>query len=224
MKKRIKLADRVLPNYTRGEEIMNMTTHIIGGVLGVVALILCAVKSLIRGNGYGLAASVIYGLSLIALYTISSVYHGLRPGTAKKVMQVVDHCTIYLLIVGSYTVVVLSAIRPVYPELGWGLFVFEWLMTALAVTLTAIDLKKYSVFSMICYIGMGWAVIPFWRQTLEVLTKPGFLLLLSGGIAYTIGSILYGLGKKRKWMHSVFHIFVVLGSFLQFLSVLLYAL
>ncbi|MBR3973165.1 MAG: hemolysin III family protein [Oscillospiraceae bacterium] len=224
MKKRIKLADRQLPNYSKGEEIMNMTTHIVGGALGAVALIMCVVKSVVNSNGYGLVTSIIYGLSLITLYTMSSVYHGMHPCTAKKVMQVIDHCTIYLLISGSYTVIVLSALRPVYPELGWGLFVFEWAMTALAVTLTAIDLKKYNVFSMVCYIGMGWAVIPFWRQTLEVLTMPGFLLLLLGGIAYTIGSILYGIGKKRKWMHSVFHIFVVLGSFLQFLSVLLYAL
>ena len=224
MKKRIKLADRQLPNYSKGEEIMNMTTHIVGGALGAVALIMCVVKSVVNSNGYGLVTSIIYGLSLITLYTMSSVYHGMHPCTAKKVMHVIDHCTIYLLISGSYTVIVLSALRPVYPELGWGLFVFEWAMTALAVTLTAIDLKKYNVFSMVCYIGMGWAVIPFWRQTLEVLTMPGFLLLLLGGIAYTIGSILYGIGKKRKWMHSVFHIFVVLGSFLQFLSVLLYAL
>ena len=224
MKKRIKLADRQLPNYSKGEEIMNMTTHIVGGALGAVALIMCVVRSVINSNGYGLVTSIIYGLSLITLYTMSSVYHGMRPCTAKKVMQVIDHCTIYLLISGSYTVIVLSAIRPVYPELGWGLFIFEWAMTALAVTLTAIDLKKYNVFSMVCYIGMGWAVIPFWRQTLEVLTMPGFILLLLGGIAYTIGAILYGLGKKRKWMHSVFHIFVVLGSFLQFLAVVLYAL
>ena len=224
MTHRIKLADRVLPNYTRGEEIMNMTTHIVGGALGVIALILCTAKSIALQNAWGPVSSLVYGISLITLYTMSSVYHGMRPSTAKKVMQVVDHCTIYLLISGSYTVVVLSAIRPAYPVLGWGLFIFEWTMTALAVTLTAIDLKKYSVFSMVCYIGMGWAVIPFWRQTLEVLTRPGFLLLLLGGIAYTIGSVLYGLGKKRKWMHSVFHIFVVLGSLLQFLCVVLYAI
>ena len=224
MKKRIKLADRVLPNYTRGEEMLNMITHIVGGGLGVVALISCVAKAVQTSNGYGVVASIIYGLSLIALYTISSVYHGMKPGMAKKVLQVVDHCTIYLLISGSYTAVVLSALRPVYPALGWGLFIFEWAMTALAVTLTAIDLKKFSVFSMVCYIGMGWAVIPFWRQVIEVLTLPGFLLLLFGGVAYTVGSVLYGLGKRHKWMHSVFHIFVVLGSFLQYLSVLLYAL
>ena len=118
----------------------------------------------------------------------------------------------------------LSALRPVYPGLGWGLFAFEWVLAALACALTAIDLKRYNVFSMICYIGMGWAVIPFARQVLEVLSCPGFWLLLSGGIAYTVGAVLYCIGSKRRWMHSVFHIFVVLGSILQFFAVFLYAL
>ena len=102
--------------------------------------------------------------------------------------------------------------------------IFQWALTALAVTLTAIDLKKYRVFSMICYIGMGWAIIFFAKQAMQALTFPGFLLLLLGGIAYTVGSILYGLGKRRKWMHSVFHIFVVLGALLQFFCVLFYAI
>ena len=221
--KRTKLSDRQLPNYTRGEEIMNMVTHIVGGAIGIVALTLCVIRAALNDNVWGIVTSAVYGTTMITMFTISSVYHGLKPNLGKKVMQVIDHCTIYFLIAGTYTVVVLSAIRPMYPTLGWGLFTFEWTMVALATTFTAIDLKKYDVFSMICYIGMGWAVIPFWRQTLEVLSTPGFLLLLFGGIAYTVGSILYGLGKKRKWMHSVFHIFVVLGALLQFLSVLLYA-
>ncbi|MGM9590261.1 MAG: hemolysin III family protein [Faecousia sp.] len=222
--KRTKLADRVLPDYTRGEEIMNMVTHIVGGAIGVVALTLCVIFAALHKNLWGIITSAVYGSSMITMFTISSVYHGLRPTLGKKVMQAIDHCTIYFLIAGTYTVITLSAIRPVYPGIGWGLFAFEWTLTALAATLTAIDLKKYNVFSMICYIGMGWAVIPFWRQTLEVLTLPGFLLLLFGGIAYTIGSVLYGLGRKRRWMHSVFHIFVVLGAVLQFFAVLLYAL
>ena len=222
--KRTKLSARVLPNYSRGEECMNTVTHIVGGGLSVAALVLCVVRAALRGNPWGVAASAIYGVSLIALYTVSSVYHGLRPGMGKKVMQVVDHCTIYFLIAGTYTPVVLSALRPVYPGLAWGLFAFEWALAALACTLTAIDLKRYNVFSMICYIGMGWAVIPFARQALTVMTVPGFWLLLTGGIAYTIGAVLYGLGSKRKWMHSVFHIFVVLGSILQFLAVFLCAL
>ena len=222
--KRIKIADRKLPNYTRSEELMNTLTHAAGVLMAVAALVLCIVRSSANSNPYGVVSSVIYGISMTAVFAISSVYHGMKPGFAKKVMQVVDHCTIYFLIAGSYTAIVLSAVRPVFPALGWGLFVFEWALAALAITLTAIDLKKYNTFSMICYIGMGWAVIPFWRQVLSVLTMPGFLLLLFGGIAYTIGAVLYGLGRKRKWMHSIFHIFVVLGALLQFLSVWLYAL
>lgn len=221
--KRTRLSDRQLPDYTRGEEQMNMITHILGSVISIVALTLCVIRSALHHNVFGIVTSAVYGASMIAMFTISSVYHGLKPNMGKKVMQVIDHCTIYFLIAGTYTVVVLSALRPVYPALGWGLFAFEWTLALIAAAFTAIDLKKYEIFSMICYIGMGWAVIPFWRQTLEVLTLPGFLLLLSGGIAYTIGSILYGLGKKRKWMHSVFHIFVDLGALLQFLSVYLYA-
>ena len=222
--KRTKLANRRLPNYSRGEEIMNMVTHIVGGGLSVIGLICCVVRSALHRNVWGIGTSLLYGASLIAMYTISSVYHGLRTNYSKKVMQVLDHCTIYFLIAGTYTVVLLSALRPAYPKIAWSIFLLEWGLAALACTLTAIDLKKYSVFSMVCYIGMGWAIIPFWRQVLEVLSPWGFGLLLWGGIAYTIGSILYGLGKKKKWMHSVFHIFVVLGSLLQFLAVVLFAL
>ena len=222
--KRTKLSDRRLPDYTRGEEIMNMVTHIVGGAMGIAVLTLCVIRAALHGNVYGIVTSTLYGASMITMYTISSVYHGLKPNLGKKVMQVIDHCTIYFLIAGTYTVILLSALRPIYPLLAWGIFIFEWALAALATTLTAIDLKKYSVFSMICYIGMGWAIIPFWHQVLEVLGGTGFGLLLCGGIAYTIGSILYGLGKRKKWMHSVFHIFVILGSLLQFFAVLFYAL
>ena len=224
MKKRTRLADRKLPNYSRAEERMNMVTHIVGGGLGVAALVLCVLRAAGRENGFGVFAAVIYGVSMITLYTMSSVYHGLRPGTAKKVMQVLDHCTIYFLISGSYTPFVLSAIRPAYPALGWGLFTFEWTLTILAVVLTAIDLKKYKVFSMICYIGMGWAIFPFAGILVETVSFTGFLLVLLGGVAYTIGAVLYGIGSRRPWMHGVFHIFVVLGSLLQFMAIYGYAL
>ena len=222
--KRTKLKDRQLPSYTRGEERMNTITHVVGAILGVTALVLCVLEAASKGNTWGVVGSCIYGVSMIALYCVSSVYHGMMPGTGKKVMQVIDHCTIYLLIAGTYTPVVLSAIRPVFPALGWGLFAFVWTLAVVAVVLTAIDLKKYNVFSLACYIGIGWAILPFMKQTVQVLTMPGFLLLLFGGIAYTIGAVLYGIGGKKKWMHSVFHIFVVLGSGLQFLSILGYAL
>lgn len=224
MRKRLKLSERLLPNYTRGEEIMNMVTHIVGGGMGVIALTLCVILAALRGNTYGVVGSAIYGGCMIALYTMSSVYHGMRPGTAKKVMQIIDHCTIYFLIAGTYTVISLSALRPMYPVLGWGMLAFQWALTALAVTLTAIDLKKYNAFSMICYICMGWAILPFMKQAMTAMTVPGFMLLLSGGIAYTVGAVLYGVGSKKRWFHSVFHIFVDLGSLLQFLSILLYVI
>jgi len=224
MMKRTKLQDRLLPSYTKGEERMNMISHIVGGGLGVLILVLCVLRSALHGTVWGIVSSAIYGGSMICLYTMSSVYHGLKSGTGKKVMQIIDHCTIYFLIAGTYTPITLSALRPVYPAISWGLFFFEWALTAAAVTLTAIDLKKYKAFSMICYIGMGWAILPFMPQAMETMTLPGFWLLLSGGISYTLGAILYGIGSKKKWFHSVFHIFVVLGSILQFLSIFLYAL
>lgn len=222
--KRTRLADRRLPDYTKGEEIMNMVTHIVGGALGVVVLVLCVIRAASHGSAWGAITSVVYGVSMIALYTMSSVYHGLRPGTGKKVLQVLDHCTIYFLIAGTYTPIVLTAVRPVYPAIGWGLFVFEWALAALATTLTAIDLKKYNVFSMICYIGMGWAVIPFAGVIVEIMEMGGFLFLLLGGISFTIGAVLYGIGSRKRWMHSVFHIFVVLGTLLQFFAVYFYAI
>ena len=224
MHKRTKLRDRVLPDYTRGEEIMNMVTHIVGGGLGILVLALCVLRAAFYQNVYGIVGGAIYGVSMILLYTMSSVYHGMKPCTGKKVMQVLDHCTIYFLIAGTYSVIALSALRPVNPWLGWGILIFQWTLTALAVTLTAIDLHKYNVFSMVCYIFMGWCIILFLPSAVKALTPAGFYWMLSGGIAYTIGAVLYGIGSKVRWMHSVFHIFVVLGSLLQFISVFCYCL
>ena len=217
--KRTKLSDRVLPDYTRGEEIMNMVTHIVGGSLGVAALVLCVVRAALNGDWLDITGAAVYGASIITLYTISSVYHGLPPGIGKKVMQVIDHCTIYFLIAGSYTPVVLSALRPVYPQIGWGLLAAQWILATLGATFTAIDLHRYRIFSMICYIGMGWGIILFLPQTIEVIGMLSFGLLLAGGIAYTIGAVLYGIGAKKHWMHSVFHIFVVIGTVFQFFAI-----
>ena len=224
MRKRIMLSDRRLPAYTKGEEIMNMVTHIVGGAFGLLVLVLCVIRCAHSTNIPGVIGSAICGTAMIALYTVSSVYHGLLPCTGKKVMQIIDHCTIYFLICGTYTPILLSAFLPVYPELCWGLLAAEWALAILAATLTAIDLKKYTVFSMICYIGMGWGIVFFLEQTLHVMTLPGFVLLLTGGIVYTIGAILYGIGSKHHWFHAVFHIFVFLGSLFQFFAIYFYAL
>ena len=221
MKKRLQLKERVLPRYSRGEEVMNMVTHIVGGGMGLLVLTLC----LLKAEGVAsVVGSAVYGLAMIALYTVSSIYHGLRPEMAKKVMQVLDHCTIYVLIAGTYTPILLIAFRTVYPGICWGLMAMEWALAALAVTLTAIDLKKYNAFSMVCYIFLGWGIVFFLPQTVEVLGKTGFGWLLAGGIAYTVGAVLYGIGSKKPWFHSVFHIFVVLGSFLQAVAICFYVL
>lgn len=219
--KRTKIKDRVLPVYSRGEEVMNMVTHIAGGGFAIIVLLLCLLK--VRDAG-AIIGSCIYGISMLITYTMSSVYHGLPVCTGKKVMRVLDHCAIYFLIAGTYTPITLCAFVPVYPAIGWGLLAMQWGLTALAVTLTAIDLKKYKAFSMVCYIFMGWGIIFFLPQTLEVVGRSGFCWLLAGGIAYTIGAVLFGIGKKLKWMHSVFHIFVLLGSILQFVAIYYYVL
>ena len=219
--KRIKLSQRQLPDYTRGEEVMNMVTHIVGGGIALAALL----GSVFMTSGpWELTGMLIYSISMICLYTMSSVYHGLIPSMGKKVLQVLDHCAIYFLIAGTYTPIALCALRPVYPFLGWGILAAQWGLAALAVTLTAIDLKKYNVFSMICYVGMGWMILPFINQARQVLTNPGFYWLLAGGIAYTLGAILYGIGSKKRWFHSIFHIFVVLGSALQLICIMFYVI
>lgn len=216
MRKRTKLCDRALPVYSIGEEITNTATHLIGGMLGIAALILCVQKAAACRGAAEVAGAAIYGSCLVILYSISSLYHGLRPGMAKKVLQVLDHCAIYFLIAGSYSLVCLGAIRRADPGLGWGILALEWVLCIIATVLTAIDLKRYKVFSMVCYIGMGWAIIPLAALLFEIMTPAGFWLLLAGGISYTIGAVLFGM--KKKWMHSVFHVFVVLGSVLQFFA------
>lgn len=217
--KRTKLQDRVLPYYRKGEEIMNMVTHIAGGALAVIGSIALLWKAV---GLFQLWGAIVYSVALVGVYTMSSVYHGLKAGLGKKVMQVIDHCAIYFLIAGTYTPVMLCAFVPVYPAIGWGLLVLQWVLAALAVTLTAIDLKKYKVFSMVCYIAMGWGIVFFLPQTMKVLTTSGFYWLLAGGIAYTIGAVLFGLGKRLPWMHSVFHIFVILGSVFQYVAIIGY--
>ncbi len=214
-----------VPKYTKGEEVFNMVTHIVGGGVGVAVTALCVIFAAIKGNVWGVVGSAIYGGMMIVLYTMSSIYHGLRPSlTAKKVFRVIDHCSIYLLIAGTYTPIALCTVREAAPVTGWVLFGAVWAMAALGITLTAVNLEKYKVFSMICYIGMGWCVIFSWKTVTAALGGAGTAFLLLGGIAYTVGAVIYGLGRKFKYMHSVFHIFCVIGSLLQFFCIFFYVI
>ncbi|MDD6278717.1 MAG: hemolysin III family protein [Ruminococcus sp.] len=221
---RTKLCDRKLPDYTHGEELFNMISHITGAALGIVALVLCVLFAAAHNNVFSVVSSAIYGASLIMLYTMSSVYHGLRPNMAKRVMQVIDHCTIYFLIAGTYTPILLCAVRKISPALAWILFGVVWGVSAIATVFTAIDLKKYSKLSMVCYIGIGWVIVLAAKTTYQAIGAGGFAFLLIGGIFYTVGAVLYGLGKKRRYMHSVFHLFVVAGSMMHFFCIFFYVI
>ena len=222
--KRTKLIDRKLPSYSRGEEIFNMTSHIIGGGFGVIALVSCVIYSFVKGNVYSIIGSFIYGISMVMLYTMSSIYHGLKNETAKKVFQIIDHCTIFILIAGTYTPILLSAVRTVEPILAWGLLGFIWGVSILGIILNAIDLKKYSTFSMVCYLLLGWCIVFGGKAAIASIPKDAFIYILLGGVSYTVGAVFYGAAAKKKipYIHSVFHIFVVLGSILQYLAIILY--
>lgn len=224
--KRTKLIDRKLPDYTRGEEIFNMVSHITGGALGVVVCALCVVKAFLNYDAYQITGAFIYGFSMVILYTVSSVYHGLKHETAKKVMQVIDHCSVFILISGTYTPIALTALREYSTALGWVVFGVVWGMSAIGITLNAIDLNKYGLFSAFCYMGQGWCIVLTGKAAINAIGFGGFMWLLAGGIAYTIGAVLYGIAGKKtvRYMHSVFHIFVVIGSFLQFIAILFYVL
>ncbi len=221
---RTPIKERKLPNYTKGEEIANMVTHIVGGAVGIVILLISLQISISHRNVWGIVSGSIFGFSVIALYTVSSVYHGLKCCTGKKVMQVIDHCTIYLLIVGTYTPILLSGIRPAYPVIAWTVFGVEWALALAAATFTAIDLSKYKKLSMICYLGMGWCIVAVLKQTINVMTLRGFLMLLSGGIAYTVGAVLYKIGAKKPIFHTVFHVLTVVGTTLQAIAIFGYVL
>jgi hemolysin III len=227
MMKRTPLSERTLPSYSRGEEIFNMVSHTVGGAFAFFVILACVIVAAGRNNTWGVATGVVYGLSMLALYTMSSIYHGLNPKkaeTAKKVMQVIDHCTIYLLIAGTYTPILLVSIRNSDPLLAWILFGVIWVSAALGIILTAIDLKRFRVFSMACYICSGWMIVVVLPRILLILPRAAFALLLAGGIAYTLGAVFYGIGSKKKYMHCAFHVFVLLGSILHFICIINYVM
>lgn len=223
--KRTKLNDRILPQYTKGEEIFNMVSHIVGAAAGIIIVIASCIIGAMRHDTYGIVAGIVFGLSMIVLYTMSSIYHGLNPKLkSKKIFQILDHCAIFILIAGSYTPFALCTLRGHSISLGWTIFGIIWGFAILGIVLNSIDLKKFKIFSMICYLVMGWCIIMKVNILPSLLTIPGFILLLVGGIIYTIGAVLYGVGKKHKYMHSIFHLCVFLGNLLHAICVLVFVI
>lgn len=212
----------LVPKYSLSEELISAISHGIGALLSIAALVLTIVMSAKHHNAVAVVSSVIYGTMLIILYTMSTLYHSFKPTCkAKKVFRIFDHCSIFLLIFGSYTPYVLVALQG---TLGWIIFSIILGATILGITLNAINLEKFKVLSMICYLCMGWLIIFAFKDICNCVEKNGIILLVLGGIVYTVGAIIFGLGKKIKYMHSVWHFFVLTGSILQFFSIYLYVL
>ena len=215
------LIARPLPNYTKFEELLNSLSHALGAVFGIFVLVSCVAASSSAITVWG---SVVYGASMILLYAASSVYHGVNPANrlTKQILRIVDHCTIYILIAGTYTPVVLNAIFPVSPVKAVIVLLGVWGAAALGISFTAADLQKYSRFSMICYIALGWFAIFLIPTIWSAAGAVGTAYLAGGGVCYTIGAALYGVGKKKRYMHFVFHIFVLAGTALQYICILNY--
>lgn len=214
------LKDKIeIPKYSLGEELMSAITHGIGGLLSIAGLVLCVVFSAIHGNAYAVVSSVIYGSTSIILYTMSTLYHSFKPNNAKRVFRIIDHCCIYLLIGGTYTPYALVALPK---ALGWTIFGVEWGCAIIGIILNSIDLKKYKVPSMILYLVMGWMIVFSFKPLMQAVDMACIYISLAAGVIYTIGAIFYGIGKKKKYMHSIFHFFVLAASILFFFAIFLY--
>lgn len=211
--------NKSIPEYTKGEEIFNAVSHIVGGALGLVALIMLLIFAY-PNAGY-MAAVAAFGISVIVLYTMSALYHFLPRGCGKKVFRIFDHCTIYLLIAGTYTPFCVIALG--LSTTGIVIIVIEWVLAVLGITGNAIAMNNKVIkgFSMAFYCIMGWLILIAFGELFQNLTVTEFILLLAGGLAYTLGIIFYALGKKIKYFHSIWHLFDVAGTALQFASLLL---
>jgi len=201
-----------------------MITHIVGGGLGVIALLFCVIVAAYNQNMWGVASGLIYGFSVVLLFTMSSIYHGLHIGLPKRVFRILDHCTIYVLIAGTYTPIMLTHFREAHPIEAWVILSIIWGLAAVGIVLNAVDLKRFIVFSVICYLGMGWAAVIRINQLIEVLGMPFFTLILIGGILYTVGVLFYALGKHKKYMHSIFHLFVIAASILHSVAIAVFVM
>ena len=211
-----------LVDYSRKEDWVNSITHMLGAVFAIIVLILCISRGASLGRTDYILLSIVYGITMLTVFICSSVYHGLRPNKAKKVMRVVDHAMINFMIVGTITPYMVLAVAPIKPVMAYGLLIACWVAAVSAVVITFVSFNKTKTIQMILYMAIGWSsfmtVFVLWKH----FTPTAIILMIAGGIAYTLGAILYGIGKKKKYIHAVFHIFIILGAFLHFLGLYLY--
>lgn len=211
-----------LKDYTAGEERFNWITHFAGAALSLVALVISLVFAVLGKNKWSIVSCAVYGISLLLLYTMSTLYHMLPKGRVKRIFRIFDHCSIFLLIAGTYTPYTLVTLRAVTTWIGWTIFGLVWGAAVLGIILNCIDIKKFSKISMLCYISMGWCIVLSINTLITGLDTLGLILLFAGGVMYTVGAIIYGIGAKVRYMHSVWHLFVLAGSIFHFFSILFF--
>ncbi|MBO5937025.1 MAG: hemolysin III family protein [Clostridia bacterium] len=205
----------VLPVYTKTEEILNSVSHGIGVLLGIVFLILGIIKSTVGNN---LAGAIVFGVSSILLYTCSMLYHSLKAGNIKKAMRLIDHSAIFVMITGSATAINLIAVYPFNRIFSVSVAVMSIVLSILGIALTFIDQEKYMKVQMRLYIVVGVAsgVMAYPIFKYNEFSWLSVFLVIGGGIVYLIGMAIYKIGKKKKYYHSVFHLFVLAGSCMHF--------
>ncbi len=201
-----------------GEEIANAVSHGVGSLLAVAACVIVIVRAAFNSTAIGVVSASIYGASLILLYTFSSLYHSLTNFKAKSVFQVFDHCSIFFLILGTYTPICLAMISG---AMGWTLFGINTFCTVVGITFNAINVKRFHKMSMVLYVLMGWSVLISIKKVIDITPPSGLVFLVLGGVLYTVGIIFYKL-KTVRYMHFVWHLFVLAGSILHYFFVLFY--
>ncbi|MCL2873548.1 MAG: hemolysin III family protein [Defluviitaleaceae bacterium] len=204
--------------YTLGEEIFSSVAHGVGTVLAIAGASVLAVFAGLSRDPWVIVACAIYGLCLILLYTMSTLYHSFTNEKVKALFRIFDHCGVFLLIAGTYTPFTLVTLRG---GVGWALFGAIWGAAIIGIILKSLNLEKFKRFSLICYLGMGWAIVFAFRPLVENMPTNGLILLALGGLFYTVGVIFYKM-KKLKYAHSIWHLFVLAGSIVHYFCVLFY--
>ncbi len=203
------------PGYRLGEEIANSITHGIGALLAVAGLIVLIVLAASRGTAWHVVGCAVFGGTLVALYTASTLYHSITHGAAKAVLQVLDHSAIYLLIAGTYTPFMLVTLRGRW---GWSLLAIVWAACIAGISLRAALGRRMRVLRVALYVVMGWVAIVAFQPLLHGLGMRGVLLVLAGGLAYTLGIVFYAW-KRLPYAHAVWHLFVLAGSAVHYAAV-----
>lgn len=206
--------------YDSKEEKLNVITHAIGLILSIVALVLLVVFASLKGTAKHIVSFSIYGVSLIVLYSASTLYHYSQKPKIRKRLNVFDHAAIYVLIAGTYTPFTLVVLKG---WVGWTIFGVSWGLAVVGIILKLFFTGKYDKISTYAYVLMGWVVIFAVKPLVENLALEGLMWLLAGGIFYTVGAVLYSI-KGIKYNHAIFHVFVLLGSFSHFIAIFFYVL